>query len=155
MAKKLIRNFVNTKLIINSFNDVKPYFDDLNNRPLNNYKEIWQWLIDRSELESVLSEDLAWRYIKMNCNTSDDKLAKHFNTFITEIEPKISLISNKLDKKLFADEVLSKVDKAKLFTIIRKLKKDIELFREENVPIEYSPIQLTEGGLLYHELGVE
>ena len=71
MAKKLKRSFVSTNLIINSFIDIEPYFDNLKNRPLTNEKKIWQWLTDRSELESVLSEDLAWRYIKMNCNTND------------------------------------------------------------------------------------
>lgn len=136
MAKKLKRKFVNQNLVINSYNDIKPYFDDLKIRQLTTQKTIWQWLLDRSELESILSEELAWRYIKMNCNTADKGLAEHFNVFITEIEPEISRISNILNKKIFADEVMSKVDRSKLFTIIRELKKDIELFREENVPIE-------------------
>ena len=33
---------------------------------------------DRSELNSVMNEDLAWRYIKMNINTKDENLAKNF-----------------------------------------------------------------------------
>ncbi len=136
MAKKLERNFVTPNLVIESFKDVKPYFDDLKERPLTYQKEIWQWLLDRSELESILGEDLAWRYIKMNCNTADTALAERFNKFVTEIEPEISVVSNLLDKKFYTDEILSKVDNTKLFTIIRELRKDIELFREENVPLE-------------------
>lgn len=136
MAKKLERIFVKNELKINTFEDVQPYFDDLKTRNLGSRQDIWQWLLNRSELESILSEDLAWRYIKMNCNTADEKLADSFNTFITKIEPKISVISNELDKKFYTDEVLSKIDSTKLFTVLRELKKDIELFREENVPLE-------------------
>lgn len=136
MAKKLERKFISPNLTINSFNDIKPYFEDLKDRALSLRKDVWQWLLDRSELESILSEDLAWRYIKMNCNTADKDLAESFNIFVTEIEPKISVVSNELDKKFYTDEVLSKVDSTKLFTVLRELKKDIELFREENIPLE-------------------
>lgn len=136
MANKLERNFVKTDLNIDSFEDIKPYFDDLKGRDLTKSKAIWKWLLDRSELESVLGEDVAWRYIKMNCNTADKALAEHFNTFITEIEPKISIISNQLDKKFFSDDVIALIDRAKLYTVIRELKKDIEIFCEDNVPIE-------------------
>ncbi len=136
MANKLKRNFVNQSIVINSFNDIKPYFNDLKNRPLTTKKAVWQWLLDRSELESILSEDLAWRYIKMNCNTADKSLSEHFNFFITKIEPEISLISNILNKKFIADEVMFLTDRSKIFTIIREQKKEIELFREKNIPIE-------------------
>ncbi|MBI9069529.1 MAG: M3 family oligoendopeptidase [Salinivirgaceae bacterium] len=136
MAKKLIREFVSTNLTINSFNDIKPYFDDLKNRELTTQGKVWKWLEDRSELEAILGEELAWRYIKMNCNTADENYSKAFNTFISEIEPQIVLVSNQLDKIFFSESVLNMVDKAKLFTIIREVKKDIEIFREENVAIE-------------------
>lgn len=153
MAHKLQRNFVNPKLEINSFKDVKPYFDDLKERPLTSPKDIWKWLLDRSELESILSEDLAWRYIKMNCNTADANLSQSFNTFIAEIEPEIALISNNLDKKFFTDEVMSKVDRTKLFTIIRELKKDIEIFRNENIPLEAKMQQMEqEYGLISSQM---
>jgi len=136
MANKLKRNFVNKKLVINTFDDIKSLFDDLLNRDLDSIDSVWQWLLDRSELESILEEDLAWRYIKMNCNTADSKLAEYFNNFITNIEPQISIYSNKLDKKFYSDKVLALVDKDRLFTILRELEKDIEIFCEKNIPLE-------------------
>ncbi len=136
MATRLIRSFLDKDLEINSFLDVKPYFDDLENRELNSQGKVWQWLLDRSELESVLSEDLGWRYIRMNCQTNEEALAEHFNKFVTEIEPHIAIASNKLDKKFNSPSVQNYVDKAKLFNVIREIRKDIELFREENVPLD-------------------
>lgn len=136
MTNKLKRNFVKDNFKIDSFEDIKPYFDDLLSRELNKADVIWKWLHDRSELESILGEDVAWRYIKMNCNTADKALADYFNTFVAEIEPEISIMSNQLDKKFYSDDVMMKVDRGKLHTVIRELKKDIEVFCEENVPIE-------------------
>lgn len=136
MANRLIRNFLHKDLEINSYESVKPYFEDLEQREINSPKKVWQWLLDRSELESVLSEDLGWRYIKMNCQTDDETLVEHFNTFISDIEPQIAIAFNKLDKKFNDPTIQNFVDKAKLFTVVRDIKKDIELFREANVSLE-------------------
>jgi len=142
MEINLVRRFVKDDLQINSFNDIEACFTDLQNRILDNSKAVWQWLIDRSELKSVLSEELAWRYIKMNANTADTHLAQRFNQFVAEIEPKISVASNELNKKLNNDSVLRFIDAAKLFVMIRELKKDIDIFRESNVPLEAELQQL-------------
>jgi oligoendopeptidase F len=136
MANRLIRNYLSKDLEIQTFADIEPYFEDLQGRTLNTQKKVWQWLIDRSELESVISEDLGWRYIKMNCQTDDKELANDFNTFVSAIEPQIAIASNKLDLKFNEPAVQNYIDKAKLFTVIREIKKDIDLFREANVPLE-------------------
>jgi oligoendopeptidase F len=136
MAKRLIRNYLHKDLEITTFQDIKPYYDELLKRELNSPDQVWQWLLDRSELESVISEDMGWRYIKMNCQTDDKKLAEHFNTFVSEIDPDIALAANKLDKKFMDEQVQKHIDKARLFTVIRETKKELDLFREENVPLE-------------------
>ncbi len=143
MATKLKRNFVEADIIIDSYSDIKPYFDQLLERPLNSSKTVWQWLLDRSELESILNEELGWRYIRMNCNTADEHLAKRFETFISEIEPQIAIVSNQLDAKFLTPEVMRMVDKSKLFIVVREIKKELELFCEENVPLE-AELQLKE-----------
>ena len=136
MENKLKRQFVAKDLNINSFDDLKPYFISLKERDLSHRTKIWQWLADKSELESVLSEDLAWRYIKMNCDTSNKEYSDSFNRFVAEIEPKIASEWNILNKKFNKPDVLKRVDAAKLFTIIREVKKELEIFREENIPLE-------------------
>ena len=72
------RNFVPENLNIDSWNKVEPLFENLFKRSINSKKELENWMKDRSELNSVMNEDLAWRYIKMNINTKDEKLAKNF-----------------------------------------------------------------------------
>lgn len=136
MELKLNRKFVPENLEVSSFQDIAPLYSNLMNRELNSEHALWQWLLDRSELEAVLSEDMAWRYIKMNCNTANKELQERFNHFVSTIEPEITKASNALDKKFFQQQVLRYVDAARLFVVIREVKKDLELFREENVPLE-------------------
>lgn len=156
MDNKLQRKFVAEDLKVNSYEDIEPYFESLKNRNINSHKDIHQWLYDRSELESILSEDLAWRYIKMNCNTEDKSLADSFNYFVGTIEPEISKASNDLDIILNTPENLQKVNSSKFFTVIRELKKDVEIYRKENVAIEAELQQMEqEYGMIASKMAID
>lgn len=142
MHQSLKREFVNNNLVINTFDDLQPYYQKLLDFELTDNKTVWDWWVMRSELESIISEELAWRYIKMNANTNDIQLAERFNYFVTQIEPQISLITNKLDKKFYQPKVIDKINLGNLYTIVREVKKDIDIFREQNVDIEAEIQQL-------------
>lgn len=118
-------------------------FDELLNRPINSVEELEQWLKDKSELEAALEEDFAWRYIKMSCDTANESLVKDFQYFATEIEPKISPIANELNKKLNDSPFVDQLDQDKYFVYLRAVKKALELYREENIPL-FTQLQVTQ-----------
>ncbi len=136
MDLSLKRSFVSESLIINDFEDLKPYFDQLTKRDLSKREYVEQWLRDRSELEAIISEDMAWRYIKMNCDTADEAAAESFNHFVANIEPDIAKATNVLDKIIMQPGVNRRMDVNKYFSVLREVRKELELFREENIPIE-------------------
>ncbi len=129
------RNFVSNDLEINSWKDINSYYEDLENRNINSIEGLLNWMHDRSEIESILEEDLAWRYIKMNCDTENDSFADRFNSFISTIEPNVNKYSNILDKKFIESEYIKQLDEKKYSIVIRAIKKNIELFREKNIEI--------------------
>jgi len=114
---------------------LEPIFNELQARNINSVSELEKWLLDRSELEAALEEDFAWRYIRMTCDTTDEKLLKDFQFFATEIEPKISPINNQLNKKFVDCPYSEELDKDRYFVYTRGIKKALELFREENIPL--------------------
>ena len=59
IIEKNKRQFLNEDLIIQSWEDLKPYFDDLLAREIDSKQKFERWLNDRSELDAVLEEDLA------------------------------------------------------------------------------------------------
>ena len=95
-----------------------------------------RWLVDRSELAFVLEEDLAWRYIRMNCHTDNKEYADLFNTFVAEIEPEASKWSDKLDDKFLSHPLSSRLNRKEYHVLLRTVKNRHDLFRKENVPIQ-------------------
>ena len=70
--KKYRRSFVDDQLVIDSFESVEKYLTLLLDRNLDSIEALRQWLKDKSELEAVLEEDMAWRYIRMSIDTANE-----------------------------------------------------------------------------------
>ncbi len=136
IPKKPIRHFLSQDLIIDSWKKVAPFFIDLKEREIASVKQLEQWLLDRSELEAALSEDFAWRYIKMTCDTTNQLLTDDYNVFVSEIDPHISPYSNELNSKLVESPFLNELDADTYRIYIRGVKKALELYREENIPLQ-------------------
>ena len=100
-------------------------------------------MLDRSELEAVLEEDFAWRYIKMTCNTTDEEILKSFEDFATNIEPQLATYSNILNQKIVDCKFLNELPISEYEIYIRSLKNQLALFREVNVPI-FTALQLAQ-----------
>jgi oligoendopeptidase F len=130
-----VRTFVSNDLKVDSWSKLQHYFQDLLDASISNVSDLEKWLHNRSELESVMEEDMAWRYIKMNIDTTDEKLAKDFSFWITEISPNVAPYSHKLNKKVYDSPYLKELDNDKYFIYLRGLKEEIKIYREENIPL--------------------
>lgn len=134
--EKPVRNFLPENFSITDWDSIAPYFKDLAERPLNDAGDLEKWLKDMSELEAIVSEDISWRHIRMTCNTEDKKLQDNFTYFMMEIQPKIQPYADQLNRKLIDSPLTTSLDRKKYFTYLRSVKKSIDLFREENIPIQ-------------------
>ncbi|MFT7628913.1 MAG: oligoendopeptidase F [Ulvibacter sp.] len=130
-----IRKFVPEDLVINSWNKIKSLFDNLVDREISSALELEQLMLDQSELSAVLEEDMAWRYIKMNIDTTDKELGEQFSFWIKEISPNTAPYSHKLNLKLVNSPYLKDLDQEKYRIYFRSVKKQIEIFREDNIPL--------------------
>ncbi|WKN32263.1 M3 family oligoendopeptidase [Porifericola rhodea] len=137
IPEKKARTFLPENFEVKDWETVEPYYIQLQERVLNSAADLRKWFQDRSELESVLSENLAWRYIKMTCDTNNEEIREDFNVFITQIQPKIEPESNKLNQKALASPYLDELRSEEGFPImIRELEKEAEIYREENIPLK-------------------
>ena len=59
--EKPIRVFLPENFVISDWNSIASFFEDLAERPLKTVIDLEKWLIDMSELEAVISEDVSWR----------------------------------------------------------------------------------------------
>ena len=134
--QKLPRHFLPVDFIITDWETLEPYLKKLDEKEINSLADLQQWLKDASELEAVISEDACWRQIKMTCDTENKELEESFTFFMMEIQPKIQPYSDKLNKKLIDCPFTKELDQQQYFTYLRNVKKNIELFREANIPIQ-------------------
>ncbi len=130
------RTFIGENFALNSWQDVKPMYENLSNRTLDNAQDLQQWFIDRSELESYLSENMAWRYIKMTCDTVSEENQKNYQFFVEQIQPELSVYDDQLNKKALSNAFLEELTDNGFEILVRGMKKSVEIFREENIPIE-------------------
>ena len=134
--KKLERHFLPSEFVITDWETLEPYFANLSQRVIESGEDLHQWLKDMSELEAVISEDACWRQIKMTCDTTNKALEESFTFFMMEIQPKIQPYADLLNKKLVNSPFTKELDQKQYFTYLRSVKKSIELFREENIPLQ-------------------
>ena len=129
------RRFLPDDLVIDSWEVLAPYFEDLKTRPLESSEALENWMDDISEVYAVLEEDQAWRYIKMTIDTTDEKLSESYKFFVGEVQPKISPFGDAFNRRLIENPFLAELDEEKYRIYLRGVKKELEIYREENVSL--------------------
>jgi oligoendopeptidase F len=136
IPKRKPRVYLADDFKIDSWATLQPYFDELKAREVSSTAELEKWMQDRSELESVLSEDLGWRYIRMTCDTQNEEITKAFQYFVSEIEPKIAPYDHELNLKLMHSPYVNGLNKEKYKIYLRGVERALEIFRDENITLQ-------------------
>ncbi|MHC1704280.1 MAG: M3 family oligoendopeptidase [Tenuifilaceae bacterium] len=126
--------FLRSDFKITNWDSLEPYFHRLEAMPLDTEADVSYFLICKSELETAIDEDQAWRYIHVSVDTQNEERKKVFEYFIDEIDPKVESWFNRIDKKLANSSAMAAFEKLHPIPA-RSLRKNIELFREESLPI--------------------
>lgn len=154
--EKIPRKFLPEDFKITDWQNLEPYFKKLLDRSLNSKQDLEKWLQDISELEAVVGEDAAWRQIRMTCDTENKELEKAFEFFVMEIQPKMQPYADKLNRKLIENSFTKELDQKEFFTYLRNVKKSIDLFREENIPLQAETAVLAQQfGIISGKMTVE
>ncbi|TGE29930.1 M3 family oligoendopeptidase [Hymenobacter metallicola] len=130
------RQYLPESFSVTDWESLEPYFVELRDRQVGSAHELERWLLDRSELESVLSEDLAWRYIRMTCDTQDQQRADSFQYFVSEIEPNVAPYDHALNEKMIGSPFLDSLDPQRYRIFVRSVRQALEIYRPENIPLK-------------------
>jgi oligoendopeptidase F len=134
VTEKPNRTFVNAELSF-TWDNLSLYFDQLLHKNITSKQDLMEWLKQRSELNAVLEEEFAWRYIRMNIDTTDSKLQEAFQYFVEEINPNVAPFENKLNQKLHDSAYKKELSGDGFPILLRSVANQIKLFREENIPL--------------------
>ncbi len=141
--------FVPDELNATSWEQLEPLYDDLVHRSLNTVDELEDLIKDESELREWVSEAGSRLYVAMTCSTEDDDKKNAYLDFVENVEPKLSAIGDRLNRRIMESSVIDKLDLDTYGVMIRDIRADIEIFREENIPLR---TELTKLGQQYEEI---
>ncbi|MBL0310076.1 MAG: M3 family oligoendopeptidase [Bacteroidetes bacterium] len=130
------RVFVSEDFTPDTWDKLEYYYQNLLGFKLDSVKELKQWLFNWSELETVISEYSRWIYVRTTVDTSDEKAKAELIYLYTEIVPRVSPLDNQLKQKFISCPFIDELDSAIYATTIRKVKKEVEMFREANISLQ-------------------
>jgi len=135
VAQKLERKFLPTDWNFNSWEDIAPYYQSLLDQLISNETDLLEWQSKRDELSAVISENAAWRYIRMTLDTQNKEIKAAYELYVEKIQPHLQEWEQQLDLKAVASPYFSIFEQPKYLTYTRQLKKKIEMYRAENLPL--------------------
>ncbi len=113
-------------------------FDELAERPLPN-GDLWaleQWLLDWSELESLISEEQTLREVAVTCHTDDPALEAAYLDLVDRVAPHCKPLRDRLARRLVAHPDAAALAPDRHACLLRSLANQVDLFREAVVPLE-------------------
>jgi len=130
------RIFVPENADLTDVNTVVGLYEKLEKDPISSAQELEAWLLERSELDAALSQAGSILYIRMTCQTDDPGIAGAYTKFVETISPAIKPINDRLNHKYVQARALYPLDVKRYEVYDRAVKIDIELFVEQNVPLQ-------------------
>jgi oligoendopeptidase F len=130
MQPTTTRKFVPPEINVADFSQLEPLYKDLLARDLSTDSAVEQFLLDFSELSSVVEEFGVRRYIDKSCHTDDPEIEKRYLQFVEQVKPKVKPLYFALQKKFLESQG------QKIPILERNWRADVELFRPANVPLE-------------------
>ena len=129
-------DFVPAEFDAHSWEVVEPLFAELQARPVGTAAEFERWLLDRSELDAAISESGARRFVNMTCDTGDSAKKKAYLDFVEHVQPRIKPASFALDQRHVELAGRFPLPKKRYEVLDRDTRAGVELYRDENVPIQ-------------------
>lgn len=120
-----------------SWEDFEHHFDDLAERPVTE-ETVDAWLADWSKLATIMDEALSRLYVVPTLDTSDEAAKTRLTDWMANIQEKAESRSDHLRRKL----IESGFTPDGMEVPMKKMKADVSLFREANLPLFTKLVEL-------------
>ena len=140
------RKFVPQNADLGDWPKIAPLFDQLEQHApkVKTAAELEAWLLDWSELNAALDEESSRRYIAMTCHTDNADAEKAYLHFVENVDPQLKPRQFTLEQLYAAHPLREKLSRERFDVFDRDVKNHVELFRQENVPLETEEAKLSQ-----------
>lgn len=119
-----------------TFEDIRPWLEELEAREIHDAHALQEWLLDRSELDSAIAEESLKRMYANACHTDDAEIEKAHLAYQTEVLPAVKPVDDRLDRKYLDCPYRADLDREEWAVYDREVELGVRLFRQENVALE-------------------
>src|SRR5438552_915429 len=130
------RQFVPSDLVVSEWSQLEPLFIELRDREIDSPSALERWLLDFSELFSVVDEYGNRRYIDKSCHTDDPKIQAKYLHFVEQIEPKFKPFVFEIQKRFLDSPCRAQLTDRRYQMLARLWQPEVEIYRDVNVPLE-------------------
>lgn len=140
------RRFLPLSLDLGNWEALKPWVDRLEERgrAAGTVAELEAWLVDAGEFGAALDEERARRYIAMTCHTDDPSAEKSYLQFVEEVDPQLKPRFFALAQLYLGHPMRASLPEGRYEVLDRNKVLEVELFRDENVPLETEEAKLSQ-----------
>ncbi|AKI96599.1 M3 family oligoendopeptidase [Kosmotoga pacifica] len=143
VIKKQPRKYFPEELDFSVWENVEAELKTLKAFEISSPEDLEEFLERFSELYMILQEQLAWRYIRMTCKADDEQLRKEYSNFYANVFSKAEPYRIELMKKYYESPHKARLDRNRYAHLDKLVSNRIELFREENLPLEIKEKELS------------
>lgn len=136
------RGFVPTGADMGDWTQIEPLFDALDARSIEDLSQFERWILDGNELAACLSEEYNKRLVAMTCQTDDQAREQAYLSFVQEIQPRCKPRWHRLNERYVASPLRGQLPRPRYEVYDRSTVTAVELFREENVPLQTEEAKL-------------
>jgi oligoendopeptidase F len=111
-------------------------YQKLLDRQVSSPAELENWLMDISELGAAVDQESSVLYIQMTCQTDDEECSKAYKDFIENVVPAVMPLGDKINRKYLKLRLKFDLDENRYHVHDRNTRADVELFHQENVPLQ-------------------
>jgi oligoendopeptidase F len=120
---------------ITSETAVKSLFGSLATRVFASPEDIKAALIVWSELNKAIADELSWRYVKMSQHADDPSLETAYNDYYAKVIAANEDLQAQFRRIVCESPFAKDLDEYEFGHLVHIFKNQIELFREENIPL--------------------
>jgi len=137
------RRYFSETLDISSWEEVQPLLEDMKQEPLTSEGEIISFIEKYGELENIVHEEAARRYIDMTRFADNEEKGKAFHAFYASVVSKMKPYDFEFKKKIYENEFFKNLPGEKFGHLQKIIANDMELYREENIPLQVKESELS------------
>ena len=138
------RRLLPANLDLGEWAQIAPLFDQLDTRApqCQSLADFERWILDQGELFAALDQEGSQRYIAMTCHTDSPEAEAAYLHFVEKVEPELKPRQFKLAQLFLAHPLRRQLDQHRYEVFDRDTALLVELFREENIPLQTEEAKL-------------